>query len=268
MAIDEPFNPLIHRIKGAVKERAVHPSGPIPSVPPILTKFSGPPEDVVESSQRQIDALIRAAGVKKGTQPYAVGPRTRTNNAPVPPKAKGRRQKEVVKPLSGLDIDALLDSPSDSINPQNAIPEYRRSLATASDLSVVESATRQMGAIIRDIISASFGGNADERALEHMGAMRTELLNFEEPELYNAFARDLKSRLLSGELGGDRREMWWKVKRARLGLLEGKESEVSKVTEAEAKEVCSHAPVPPSLAKGLLTLPGSFTLRSNLSQGP
>lgn len=66
MAIDEPFNPLIHRIKAATKERAVHPSGPVPPIPPILTKFTGPPEDVVEGAQPQIDALIQAAEVKKG----------------------------------------------------------------------------------------------------------------------------------------------------------------------------------------------------------
>lgn len=66
MAIDEPFNPLIHRIKGAVKERAVHPSGPVPSIPPILTKFAGPPEDIVEAAKSQIDTLIQTAEVKKG----------------------------------------------------------------------------------------------------------------------------------------------------------------------------------------------------------
>lgn len=94
-----------------------------------------------------------------------------------------------------------------------------------------------MGTIIRDVITSSFGGGADDRALEHMGVMREELVNFEEPELYNSFARDLKGRMLSGELGGDRREMWWKVRKAKLGLIDGKESEVSKVTEDEAKEV-------------------------------
>lgn len=161
----------------------------------------------------------------------------------MPPKAKGRRQKETVKPLSGLDIDALLAPPADSSQPsitsQNAIPEYRRALSTATDMPGVESATKQMGSIIRDIVSSSFGGNADDRVLEHVGAMREELLNFEEPDLYNTFVRDLKTRMLSGELGGDRRELWWKMRRTRLGLLDKKESEVSRVTEEEAKEVCS-----------------------------
>lgn len=95
-----------------------------------------------------------------------------------------------------------------------------------------------MGAVIRDVVTSSFGGNADDRVLEHMGVMREELIEFEEPELYNSFARDLKKRLLSGELGGDRREMWWKIRKAKLGLIHGRESEVSKVAEDEAKEVC------------------------------
>ena len=66
MAIDEPFNPLIHRIKGAVKERAIHPAGPVPPIPPILTKFTGAPEDIIEAAQSQIDTLIQSAEVKKG----------------------------------------------------------------------------------------------------------------------------------------------------------------------------------------------------------
>ena len=182
----------------------------------------------------------------------------------MPPKAKGRK-KETVKPLSGLNIDSLLVGPSDSstsITPQNAIPEYRRALSSATDLPTVESATKQMGAIIRDIITSSFGGGADDRALEHMGVMREELINFEEPELYNAFARDLKGRMLSGELGGDRREMWWKVRKARLGLIDGKESEVSKVAEDEAKQVVS-LPFLPSLT--VLTSLFSFTLPNDVS---
>lgn len=171
-----------------------------------------------------------------------------------------------MKPLSGLDIDALLAPPTSqpSIAPQNAIPEFNRALSTATDLATIESATKQMGGIIREIVASSFGGNADDRALEHMGAMRGALLDFEEPALYNDFVRDLKGQLLAGELGGDRREVWWKVRRARLGLIDRKESEVSKVTEDEAKEVGSS--VSSGQLRGftdLLTSSFSFTFPSS-----
>ncbi|MBE3047266.1 hypothetical protein IMZ48_33050 [Candidatus Bathyarchaeota archaeon] len=188
----------------------------------------------------------------------------------MPPKAKGRRQKETAKPLSGLDIDALLAPPTSSptVSPTNAIPEYNRALSTATDMPTIEAATKKMGAIIREIITSSFGGSGDDRALEHMGTMRGALLDFEEPALYNDFARDLKGRLLSGELGGDRREVWWKVRRARLGLIDWKESDVSKVTEDEAKEVGFSAPDGPLrgfTVTDLLTSSFSFTLPSSVS---
>lgn len=245
MAIDEPFNPLLHRIKHAVKERAIYPDGPVPPIPKILTKFSVPPEDVVESAQRQINTLIEAAEVKKGKilDSYT-NPAILTIVPPVPPKAKGRRQKEVVKPLSGLDIDALL-GPAEAkdseerkpISASNAIPEFRRALDSADQMRQIEDAAKQMGGIIRDLISSDFGGSKDDRVLEHLGAMREGLINLEEPDLYNSFVKDLKKKMLSGALEGDRREMWWKIRKAKLGLIDNKTLDVSEVTEEEAKEV-------------------------------
>jgi len=43
--------------------------------------------------------------------------------------------------------------------------------------------------------------------------------------------------LEEGGAGGDRREMWWKVKKARLGLIDKKTSEVSDVSEEDAQAV-------------------------------
>lgn len=69
--------------------------------------------------------------------------------------------------------------------------------------------------------------------------MREELIEMEEPEVYNEFVRELKRQLLAEELGGDRREMWAEVRKNRLGLVEKKSSERSKVGEEEAKEFLS-----------------------------
>ena len=45
---------------------------------------------------------------------------------------------------------------------------------------------------------------------------------------------------LSGELGGDRRELWWQMKgaKASLGLIDQSVSEPSNITPEEAAEVC------------------------------
>lgn len=67
--------------------------------------------------------------------------------------------------------------------------------------------------------------------------MREELTALEEPRIYNKFIKELKEKLLKGELGGDRREMWWEIRRHQLGLVTRKMSGLSDVTDEEARQV-------------------------------
>lgn len=64
--IDDTFNPIIHRINGAVKQRAVYPDKPIEDIPSVLLRFAQPPQDLIERVQDRIEDLIKAADVKKG----------------------------------------------------------------------------------------------------------------------------------------------------------------------------------------------------------
>lgn len=217
---DDTFNPFIHRINSAVKHRAVHPDQPVPDTPSILLRFAAPPEDLLQRVQSNIDTLIQASGVQK-----------------VPPKAKGRFKREAIKPISGLDVDALLGAESKrKISPENAIPDYKRALAAADQVDEIQDATKQMGTIIRSLVTDSFANNKYDQAIECIGTMREELINFEEPGMFNTFVQDLKKNLLSGALGGDRRDFWFKVRVSRLGLIDQKQSEVSDVTTAAADE--------------------------------
>lgn len=93
-----------------------------------------------------------------------------------------------------------------------------------------------METIIRSFITDSFANSKYDQAVECIGVMRDELINMEEPGMYNTFVRDLKKNLLSGALGGDRRDLWFKVRISRLGLINSKESEVSDVTAEDADE--------------------------------
>jgi ATP-dependent DNA helicase 2 subunit 2 len=157
----------------------------------------------------------------------------------VPPKAKAKYKREQITPISGLDVDALLKQPNNKrakIDANNAIPEFKQMVESALDPSTFEEAAKQMGQIIRQLITDSFGDGNFERATENMGAFREQMVNYEEPDLYNNFVKDLKKRLLSGELGGDRRELWWHMKGAKLGLIDSVASEVSKVTPEEGAE--------------------------------
>ena len=97
-----------------------------------------------------------------------------------------------------------------------------------------------MGAIVRTLITDSFGDSKYAQAVECLGVMREEIINLEEPGLFNTFVRDLKKQLLAGALGGDRRDFWFKVRWSRLGLIDQKQSEVSDVTKEDVDEVSHH----------------------------
>lgn len=94
-----------------------------------------------------------------------------------------------------------------------------------------------MTAIIEDQIKNSLGDANYDRVVEGLGVMREELISYEEPALYNDFLKPLKEKLLKEELGGDRRELWWFVRKSKQGLIDQSESDRSEVTRDEAKEV-------------------------------
>jgi ATP-dependent DNA helicase 2 subunit 2 len=157
----------------------------------------------------------------------------------VPPKAKGRkRNREAEKPLSGLDVEALLHQEKRTkISPSNAIPEFKQSLSHAENIETINDAVKQMTGIIEDQVRHSLGDANYDRVTEGLGVMREELISYEEPGAYNDFLRELKGKLLGEKLGGDRRELWWLIRRSKLGLIEQQQSDRSEVTEEEAREV-------------------------------
>ena len=142
--MEDTYSPTLHRIDQAIRWRAAHPIDPIPPPPPILTKYSRPPEDLLEQAEPKLARLIAAADVKEGsfvhllpsrlTQPNQTGSTStipifhvspsHTIPArikyifhlliflvPVPPRAKGRRGRKAANtatPLSGLDVSKLL----------------------------------------------------------------------------------------------------------------------------------------------------------------
>ncbi|QSS63425.1 Ku family DNA helicase [Histoplasma capsulatum] len=228
MLIENSFSPLLHRIDHAIRWRAVHPSEPLPPVPEILQKLSRQPEDLQAQSENSLANLIATSDVKKADDCFLIA---------VPPKAKGRkRDREIDKPLSGLNVQELLQTEKRvKISPDNAIPEFKQSLVSSQDIDAVKDAVKQMSSIIESQIRHSLGDANYDRAIEGLGTMKEELVAFEEPALYNDFIRNLKTKLLGNDLGGDRREMWWYIRKNRLGLIDKRLSELSDVTEEEAR---------------------------------
>ncbi|KGO71826.1 DNA helicase, ATP-dependent, Ku type [Penicillium italicum] len=244
LPIDESFSPLLHRIEAAVRYRAVHPNDPVLDPSERLTEFAQPSEDMVKNSKSHLEKLMSIADVKKGKPVNSYtqeDPSLLTNafRSIVPPKTKGRkRQRETEKPLSGLDVDALLslEPKRTKISTENAIPEFKQTLSRAENIDAIHDAVQQMAKIIETQITHSLGHSNYDRVIESLGTMREELVDYEEPVVYNDFVRQLKGKMLREELGGDRRELWWFVRKGKLGLIGKSEVDSSAVEEEEAQE--------------------------------
>lgn len=136
-------------------------------------------------------------------------------------------------------MDALLGGErKGKVTAENAVPDFKNALDAAASVEEIEDAAKQLGAIIRDLITESFGDSKYDRAMESFGVLREELINLEEPHIFNNFVKDLKKSLLSGALGGDRRDFWFKIRYSKLGLIDKLESEASDVKAEESEQVC------------------------------
>ena len=136
-----------------------------------------------------------------------------------------------------LLCEAELGNPMQvKIDPANLVPSFKQALAVTDDLAAIQSAADAMAKEIRSLVKNSVGESAYGRALEAIRVMRDEMTELEEPEMYNSFVREFKTELLGGVLNGDRREMWWRVRGSKYGLIDQKRSLVSDVTDKEADE--------------------------------
>lgn len=229
--VDETFSPVLHRINQVIRHKAVYPNSPLPPVSDTLTRFSRPPAELVTAAGPQMTRLKNAADIKK-----------------VPPKVRSRRGRrglggaDAHKPLSGLDVDALLSNGSSAgpsrdttnISKDNAIPEFKQAMGRATSMETMYDLSEQLGSIVKDLVRSSFGENGYNRALEAMRILREEAVDLEEPGLYNKFVKEFKAELEAGRLGGERAQMWYLVRTHKLGLITLKESQGGEVSEESA----------------------------------
>jgi len=68
------------------------------------------------------------------------------------------------------------------------------------------------------------------------------MLGLEEPTLYNDVLRELKQKLFAEQLGENRRELWWSIRKRKLGLISKDEEERSSVDAGEAEEFLNKVP--------------------------
>ncbi|KKY16807.1 putative ku family dna [Phaeomoniella chlamydospora] len=228
---EDTFSPLLHRLDSAIRSRAIDPKSEITPPAPILMKYSQPPSELLEKSTPRLKDLIKVSDVKK-----------------VPPRVKGRkRNRDTDKPLSGLDIDELfrhekrtqLTSTVPQISPDNAIADLKQFLNLSDSVEALKDLAKQFQKIQEDLIKSSFGDQHYNRVIESLGVLKKELIEYEEPQIWNEILRALKRKVEREELGGDRRELWWLMRKNRLGLLgNGDEEEARKfwwLDEGKAK---------------------------------
>ena len=107
----------------------------------------------------------------------------------------------------------------------------------AESPAAIREAAEALGKIVEKHVTDSFGGNLYGKAIEEMRVMREEMIEVEEPGVYNTVVRKLKERLVKEELGGERKDFWYELRKNRLGLIDKKASEQSDIGEDEAREV-------------------------------
>lgn len=230
--LDETFSPKLHRINQVIKHRAIFPDEEPPETHETLLRYSHPPVDLVDKAQTALDKAVKAADVK-----------------PVPQRARGKRGggKQAPKPISELDIQGLLNSGQETersrerIDPKNAIPEFKQMFDRAynsdePDMEGVKNACDQLKNIIFDLIKHSVGNSGFHRALERMNAMRVQCIEGDIPDPYNDFARELKAKILNGELGEGRKEMLFEVRNHKYGLIQFVKDDHGGVSKEEAEE--------------------------------
>lgn len=103
----------------------------------------------------------------------------------------------------------------------------------------IETIGSQFSAVIEKHITTSFGVQNYKRVQEEMRLLRTEMMAMEEPALWNEWARKVKRKMLDGEMGGDRKELWFQIRRAGLGLVDKDQSGKEVATAEECKSFLS-----------------------------
>lgn len=97
----------------------------------------------------------------------------------------------------------------------------------------IHKATANMAKLVRQSLKSTESPNGNARydgVITQMRAFREEMVEVDMGEIYNEFCRDLKKRIFNEEFG-DQRNFWAGFKFQKLGLIRGKDSEV---TEQEA----------------------------------
>ena len=221
------YSPMYHRIDQAVRWRASHPKDPVPPPAKVLVKYREPPEELVKKSKEQLEQLVKVAEVKKGTLKHIIlrshGPFAHAFCL-VPEQSKSRKRRaDGSAPISSLDVESLLKAGRNKrlhFDSNNAIKDFENYINDGYDPDRLIDGAAELGKILEKRVQESFGDAHYSSALDDMAEFRRLMQEEEAYGVWNAWVKEFKRKLLGKELGGDRREMWFKVREKGVGLLE------------------------------------------------
>ncbi|KAF4121181.1 ATP-dependent DNA helicase 2 subunit 2 [Geosmithia morbida] len=199
-----------------------------------------PSEDLDEAMSDYVDAMdLSRYGIDDDGEPAEYAPFDDSYNPAI------HRVNHAVKARAVHATGPVPPTPAVLLRfsspPEDLIQKVQNRIDTLIQVAEVKkealrNAAKQMGQIIQTLVTDSFGDSKYAQAIECCGVMREELNNLDEPRIYNTFVRDLKMKVLSGTLGGDRRDFWFNIRSSRLGLIDKMLSELSEVSTEEAAE--------------------------------
>lgn len=119
-------------------------------------------------------------------------------------------------------------------------------LDSIDDTTKFQQAVKQLETIIYDQIKKSTGDSLYEQAFGNIRAMREEMIDYEAPETYNQFLKDLKKKIINDELGDGRNQFIYLLGQKHLSLIDKMEAESSETSKTEAAEVRSQIAASPA----------------------
>lgn len=237
------FNPSLQHLYASVVHRAREGPGPLPPLDADLAAAMEPDPFIMERAKDSIAAFKDAFGgltAEEGGGAASTGTRRawagddedldidlNAEYGDAGPATKKQRT-DTAGAASGVTLDNLVAITVTSVGSTDPVGDFQKMLADQSQ-DRVTTAIKEMQEVVRTMVSDAVTDAFLAKAEECLAALRTGCLQQDEPEAWNTFLRDCKSRWI-----GAKPAMWGRVVGKGLSLIHSGESEDTDVTPEEA----------------------------------
>ncbi|XP_062520922.1 X-ray repair cross-complementing protein 5-like [Corticium candelabrum] len=230
------FNPVLQRMFQCIRTRALNPDDALPDLDPLLAEYVQPPRELLTICEQQLEKIkelfplekVEKKTRKEDTTAAAVWKDTPSLDldAPDAPPAKAMK----IGDESELSMAVLSKAQVKEVGTVDPVGDFK-SLISCQDVDMFDEACQQMVRRITQLVFDSFGDQFYSKALECMHALREAAVKLREPDVFNSFLRELKSRMT-----GRSAPFWQRVKAAGISLITSAEANDSTVSRDEARE--------------------------------